>query len=286
MKKFLLDLIVKENIKLHKNYVLLKLTHRDPLPSMMPGQFAELRVDNAPNTFLRRPISINFVDREKNEVWFLIQLVGEGTKKLAQLASGDILNAILPLGNGFSFPVGEQGNKPLLIGGGVGTAPMLMLGSALLRAGIQPSFLLGAHSEGDLLQLDQFGRLGDVYVTTEDGSKGEKGFVTQVLERIMGQEKVDYAIAVGPMPMMRAVANLTRDKGIYTEASMNPIMVDGTGMCGACRITVGGEVKFACVDGPDFNAHEIDFDEVINRTKIYKEQERKRDENCNLLKKG
>ena len=100
----------------------------------------------------------------------------------------------------------------------------------------------------------------------------------------MNSEKVDYAIAVGPMPMMRAVAELTRDKGIYTEASMNPIMVDGTGMCGACRVTVGGETKFACVDGPDFNAHLIDFDEVINRSKIYKEEEKKRNENCNLLK--
>ena len=123
----------------------------------------------------------------------------------------------------------------------------------------------------------------ELFITTDDGTLGEKGFVTQVLERIMGQEKVDYAIAVGPMPMMRAVAELTRGKGIYTEASMNPIMVDGTGMCGACRVTVGNEVKFACVDGPDFDAHKIDFDEVINRTRIYKDQEKTRDENCNLL---
>ena len=102
----------------------------------------------------------------------------------------------------------------------------------------------------------------------------------------MNKEKVDYAIAVGPMPMMRAVAELTRGKGIKTEASMNPIMVDGTGMCGACRVTVGGEVKFACVDGPEFDAHQIDFDEVINRTKIYKDYEKKRSENCNLYKQA
>jgi ferredoxin--NADP+ reductase len=126
----------------------------------------------------------------------------------------------------------------------------------------------------------------ELYMTTDDGSYGIKGFGTTVLQQIIDREKVDYVIAVGPMPMMRAVAELTRDKGIYTEASMNPIMVDGTGMCGACRVTVGGKTKFACVDGPDFNAHEIDFDEVINRTKIYKDQEHKRDENCNLLKQG
>ena len=124
----------------------------------------------------------------------------------------------------------------------------------------------------------------ELFITTDDGSMGEKGFVTGVLERIIKTEKVDYAIAVGPMPMMRAVADMTRDTGIYTEASMNPIMVDGTGMCGACRVTVGGETKFACVDGPDFNAHLIDFDEVINRTRIYKDQEQKRNENCNLFK--
>ena len=133
--------------------------------------------------------------------------------------------------------------------------------------------------ENEMTQIDGFLCPGHVAVIL-----GEKGFVTGVLDRIINSEKVDYVIAVGPMPMMRAVADMTRDKGIYTEASMNPIMVDGTGMCGACRVTVGGETKFACVDGPDFNAHLIDFDEVINRTKIYKEQELSRNENCNLFK--
>ena len=123
-----------------------------------------------------------------------------------------------------------------------------------------------------------------LHLATDDGSMGHKGFVTDILAEIMKNEPVDYVIAVGPMPMMRAVSNLTKDKGIKTEASVNPIMIDGTGMCGACRVTVGGEVKFACIDGPDFDAHKIDFDEVINRTKIYKDEERRRSENCNLLK--
>jgi len=116
----------------------------------------------------------------------------------------------------------------------------------------------------------------ELFITTDDGSLGEKGFVTQVLERIMGQEKVDYAIAVGPMPMMRAVANLTKDKGIYTEASMNPIMVDGTGMCGACRVTIGDQVKFACVDGPEFDGHLVNFDEAMRRQTLYKTEEGKK----------
>ena len=126
----------------------------------------------------------------------------------------------------------------------------------------------------------------ELFITTDDGTLGQKGFVTQVMEKIMSEEKIDYAIAVGPMPMMRAVAELTRGKGIKTEASMNPIMVDGTGMCGACRLTVGGETKFACVDGPDFDAHLIDFDEVINRTRIYKSEEQTRSQNCNLIKQA
>ena len=144
--------------------------------------------------------------------------------------------------------------------------------------------VMGARSKDLIFWQDKMkSACEELYITTNDGSLGEEGFVTQVLDRLIAQEQIDYVIAVGPMPMMRAVADLTRDKGIYTEASMNPIMVDGTGMCGACRLTVGGEVKFACVDGPDFDAHLIDFDEVINRTSLYKDVERKRDKNCNLI---
>lgn len=167
MKKYILDLKVTENIRLHANYVLLKLTQSAPLPEMLPGQFAEIRVDNSPSTFLRRPISINYVDREKNEVWFLVQLVGDGTRKLATLEKGDLLNVVLPLGNGFSMPQTPE-EKVLLVGGGVGTAPMLYLGESLLKRGCKPSFLLGARSKNDLLQLEQFTSLGEVYVTTED----------------------------------------------------------------------------------------------------------------------
>ena len=134
MKKFILDLTVAENIRLNANYVLLKLTSQSLLPEMLPGQFAELRVDGSPTTFLRRPISINYVDRKTNEVWFLVQLVGDGTRKLATVKEGDIVNVVLPLGNGFSMPENPD-RKVLLVGGGVGTAPMLYLGEALLKMG-------------------------------------------------------------------------------------------------------------------------------------------------------
>ena len=135
MKKFILDLVVKENTKLNSNYVLLKLTHPTDLPEMLPGQFAELRVDKSPSTFLRRPISINFVDRLKNEVWFLIQLVGDGTRCLAEAQKDDIINVVLPLGNTFSLPKSTT-DEILLIGGGVGTAPMLFLGEELRKRDI------------------------------------------------------------------------------------------------------------------------------------------------------
>ena len=138
MKKYILDLTVTENIRLHANYVLLKLTQAAPLPEMLPGQFAEIRVDGSNTTFLRRPISINYVDRKKNEVWFLIQLVGDGTRKLATVQPGDTVNIVMPLGNGFSVPKNPQ-TKVLLIGGGVGTAPLLYLGETLLKKGYRHS---------------------------------------------------------------------------------------------------------------------------------------------------
>ena len=156
MKKYMLDLVVTQNTRLHANYVLIKMTHANPLPDMVPGQFAEIRIDGSTTTFLRRPISINFVDKEANEVWFLVQLVGDGTRKLATVKEGDVVNVVLPLGNGYTLPQDVTAVKPLLVGGGVGTAPMLMLGATLAKMGCKPTFLLGARSSKDLLQLDEF----------------------------------------------------------------------------------------------------------------------------------
>lgn len=169
MKKYILDLVVTQNISLHTNYVLLKMTHANPLPEMLPGQFAEIRIDGSATTFLRRPISINYVDKFHNEVWFLVQLVGDGTRKLATVKAGDTVNVVLPLGNGFTMSEGLKKPKSLLIGGGVGTAPLLMLGSELAKVGVEPVFLLGARSSKDLLQLEHFEKFGRVYFTTEDG---------------------------------------------------------------------------------------------------------------------
>jgi len=233
----------------------------------------------------RVPLTIADVDKENGILTLVFMAVGYSTKQLAALNEGDELADLVgPLGQPTHI---KKYGTVVCLAGGYGAAPCYLIAKAFKEAGNKVYMIMGARNKDLIFWQDKMkDACTELFITTDDGTLGEKGFVTQVLERIMGQEQIDYAIAVGPMPMMRAVANLTRDKGIYTEASMNPIMVDGTGMCGACRITVGGEVKFACVDGPDFDAHKIDFDEVINRTKIYKEQERKRDENCNLLKKG
>lgn len=246
------------------------------------GQFIIFR---AKENSERVPLTIADVDKEKGELTLVFMAVGYSTKQLASLNVGDEIHDVVgPLGKPTHI---KKYGTVVCLAGGYGAAPCYLIAKAFKDAGNKVYMIMGARTK-DLIfwQNKMKNACTELFVTTDDGSLGEKGFVTQVLERIMKQEKVDYAIAVGPMPMMRAVADLTRDKGIYTEASMNPIMVDGTGMCGACRITVGGETKFACVDGPDFDAHKIDFDEVINRTKIYKDQERKRDENCNLLRQS
>ena len=162
MKKYALDLRVKSVEQIHARYVLIKLTDDQKLPEMLPGQFVEVRVDGSPKTFLRRPISINYVDRENNELWLLVATVGDGTRQLAKLQPGDLLNCILPLGNGFKGTVGPGPTVPLLIGGGVGVAPLLYLGAEMARNGIKPTFLLGARTKNDLLMLDIFKRYGRV----------------------------------------------------------------------------------------------------------------------------
>ena len=252
MKKYILDLTVAENIRLNANYVLLKLTQSAPLPEMLPGQFAEIRVDGSATTFLRRPISINYIDRKANEVWFLVQLVGDGTRKLAECRKGDVINVILPLGNGFSMP--GAGKNVLLVGGGVGTAPMLYLGE-ILRQHCNPTFLLGARSKEDLLQLDFFKAKGEVYVTTEDGSLGEKGYVT--MHSILRERRFDMIYACGPKRMMMAVAKYAHANGIECEVSLENTMACGVGACLCCvENTKEGHVC-VCKEGPVFNIKKL-----------------------------
>ena len=249
MRKFVLDLKVNSVQWVHERYVLIKLTDHDPLPSMLPGQFVEVLVDGSSTTFLRRPISIHFVDRERNELWLLVAIVGDGTRQLSKLRSGDRLNCVLPLGNGFSLP--QKESNVLLVGGGVGVAPLLYQGKMLKDGGIEPTFLLGARSGKDLLMLDEFQKYGRVFVTTEDGSEGEKGFVTG--HTILNNESFDLIQSCGPTPMMKAVARYASDRQITCEVSLENLMACGLGACLCCvEKTTDGNVC-VCKEGPVFN---------------------------------
>ena len=233
------------------------------------GQFIIFRA-NANSE--RVPLTIADVNKEKGELTLVFMAVGYSTKQLAALNAGDEIHDIVgPLGQPTHI---KKYGTVVCLAGGYGAAPCYLIAKAFKEAGNKVYMIMGARNK-DLIfwQEKMKDACTELFITTDDGTLGEKGFVTQVLERIMKQEKVDYAIAVGPMPMMRAVADLTRDKGIYTEASMNPIMVDGTGMCGACRLQVGDEIKFACVDGPEFDGHLVDFDQAMKRSQMYKSEE-------------
>ncbi len=247
------------------------------------GQFIILRTDKNSE---RIPLTIADYNRETEELTIVYMAVGYTTKKLASLEVGDEIEDIVgPLGQPTHI---EKYGTVVCLAGGYGAAPCYLIAKAFKDAGNKVYMIMGARNKDLIFWQDKMkDACSELYITTDDGSLGQKGFVTGVMQEIMDKETVNYAIAVGPMPMMKAVADLTRGKGIKTEVSMNPIMVDGTGMCGACRVTVGNEVKFACVDGPDFDAHLVDFDEVINRTKIYKDYEKRCDENsCNLQRQA
>ena len=255
MRKYILDLRVTSAEQLNERHLLLTATNAAcSLPEMCPGQFAQLRIDDSKETFLRRPISLHHVDYERNEVSFLVQKAGKGTASLWQKKQGSTLNVILPLGKGFSMPTSSQ-QKFLLVGGGVGVAPLLFMGEAMQRMGVRPAFLLGARSKSDLLLLDKYRALGDVYVTTEDGSEGEKGFVTQ--HSILRTERFDSIAVCGPKPMMMAMASYAKQASIPCEVSLENMMACGLGACLCCvEDTQDGHVC-VCKDGPVFDVNKL-----------------------------
>lgn len=255
MRKYIKNFKVTNNTPLGKLYGLLKMTPIDgEMPDMLPGQFVQVYIENCRNTYLRRPISINFVDKNKNELWLLIRNAGEGTNHLLQAQCGDILNLILPLGNGFSIKPG----KILLIGGGVGVAPLLLLGEKLHEHGSSVSYLIGAKSKNDLLQIDEFAKYGNIYLSTEDGSIGNKGFVTQ--NEIL-QSDFDFIQCCGPLPMMKAVAKIAHERHIGCEVSLENMMACGVGACLCCvEDTVSGGNVCVCKNGPVFNINDLKWE--------------------------
>ncbi len=249
-QKYMLDLIVVEKAFLNNQHFLLKLSSKSDLPELIPGQFAELRVDNSAKAFLRRPVSINFVDRELNQIWFLIQIKGEGTLQLSKIQIGDQLNVLFPLGNTFSLPDATS-PKVLLIGGGVGAAPLLYWSYWLKSQNVNCTILIGARSKEHLLQVCEFERFGHVITTTEDGSDGEKGFVTD--HSILKSTDFDAIYTCGPTPMMKAVARYATAKNIFCEVSLENTMACGIGACLCCVTdSIDGNIC-VCTEGPVFN---------------------------------
>jgi ferredoxin--NADP+ reductase len=242
----------------------------------LPGQFLIIRVHEDGE---RIPLTICDYNREKGTVEIVAQAIGAETFKLSQLKAGDELADVVgPLGRASDLVYEDieelKKKKIVFIAGGVGTAPVYPQAKWLKEHGVDCDVIIGAKNKDLVILEDRFKEVCNLHITTDDGSYGRSGMVTVALQDLWNEgNKYDHCVAIGPMIMMKFVCKLTKELGIPTVVSMNPIMVDGTGMCGACRLTVGGEVKFACVDGPEFDGHKVDFDQAMNRMKLYKTEE-------------
>ena len=246
-----------------------------------PGQFIILRINEEGE---RIPLTIADYDRDKGTVTIIFQEVGKTTALLGTLEAGDnILDFAGPLGTASHL---DGVRKAAVIGGGLGTAIAFPQAKKLHSLGAEVDVITGFRNSSFILLEEELKKASTrLFITTDDGSNGNKGFVTDVLKKLLDEgNKYDMVIAIGPLIMMKMVSRLTKPYGIKTIVSMNPVMIDGTGMCGGCRVTVGGQTKFACVDGPDFNGHEVDFDEAMRRQTMYKSSEKKsmEDHNCRM----
>jgi len=243
-----------------------------------PGEFVIVKIDEKGE---RIPLTICDYDRAAGTVTIVFQIVGASTLRMSELSAGDaFMDFVGPLGRPSEFaeePLDEvKGRRYLFVAGGVGTAPVYPQVKWLKEHGIDADVIVGAKTKDLLILEDEMREVaGNLYVTTDDGSYGRKGMVTEVIKDLVQNEgkQYDVCVAIGPMIMMKFVCLLTKELGLKTIVSMNPIMVDGTGMCGACRLSVGGEVKFACVDGPEFDGHLVNFDEAMKRQQIYRTEE-------------
>ena len=236
-----------------------------------PGQFIVLRVNEEGE---RIPLTIANFDRETGRILIVFQVIGASTMELAALNEGDdILDFVGPLGR--PSEIGKLDGTMVVVGGGIGVAPTFPIARAMKEAGNKVIAIMGAKTKDILIMEDEMKEVTDeIVVTTDDGSRGIKGFVTNAVQALVDRgEKIAQITAIGPVIMMKSVADATRDLGIKTVVSLNPIMVDGTGMCGGCRVTVGDETKFACVDGPEFDGHLVDFKGLMSRQRMYRDME-------------
>jgi dihydroorotate dehydrogenase electron transfer subunit len=255
MKKTVQRLQIISNRRLNKDHALLELKSDVHLEEILPGQFANILVDKSPNLFLRRPFSIYQADYKCNSVFVLIKAIGEGTKCLYNSVTGDSLSVIFPLGNGFSIP--EKKSRVLLVGGGVGVAAMMLLATVLNKAGHQVEILLGARSAEDLVELDIFALYGHVHTTTENGTHGTKGYVTDHPLFLHNIEAFDKIFTCGPEPMMKAVAKLAHLNNISCEVSLENTMACGYGVCLCCVTDTTEGHRCVCTDGPVFDIKQL-----------------------------
>ena len=236
---------------------------------VQPGQFVIIRADEKGE---RVPLTVADFDREKGTVTVILQAIGFSTKKISSFNVGESLaDCVGPLGVPTEF---GSPKKAIVIGGGVGCAIAYPQAKALHNMGVDTTVIAGFRSKDIVILEEEMKAVSNnLYITTDDGSYGQKGFVTDVLKDLISKDTYDLVIAIGPIPMMKFVSKTTEEQNIKTIVSLNPIMIDGTGMCGGCRVNVGGEVKFACVDGPDFDGHKVDFDELMRRNSFYRGEE-------------
>lgn len=253
MSKRISNLRIIENKRINTDFFTLEVAGDHKLPEILPGQFVQLKVEGSPETFLRRPVSIHDVDYGTNTIKLLIQIVGAGTKQLSFLKNGDFLNIIYPLGNSFSMPKPHE--RVLLVGGGCGIAPLLFLARSLKNNGNSPDILLGFRNKDRIIEYEQYLKLGKVHLTTEDGSVGEKGFVTN--HSVMQDHNFNRVYCCGPDSMMHAVAVWSRENKVECEVSLENLMACGIGACLCCVVdTVKGHVC-TCIDGPVFNINDL-----------------------------
>ncbi len=239
------------------------------------GNFVILRIHERGE---RIPLTVADKDPEAGTITLVFQAVGKTTSELGELKAGDALADLAgPLGR--PTHIEKFDGVTVCVGGGIGVAPVHPIACALKEAGNRVVSIIGARTKELLIMEEEMRRASDeLLVATDDGSYGHHGFVTEVLQQVIereGADRIALVVAIGPVPMMRACCKVTEPYGIHTVVSLNPIMVDGTGMCGACRVTVGGQTKFACVDGPEFDGHQVDFDELTKRLRMYVEDERR-----------
>ena len=253
MTKRIESLKVIDNKPLKKDFFIIELESSEKLPEMKPGQFVQARVDRSKETFLRRPLSLHDVDYINNRFKILVQVVGKGTESLSRLKKDELLNLIYPLGNSFSLP--EKGTRALLVGGGCGIAPLLYLGRYLKSHSIIPDILLGFRNSDRILEFKDYEAVGNVFLTTEDGSAGEKGYVTD--HSLLGKARFDKVYCCGPEMMMKAIAGWCKKSNTDCEVSLENLMGCGIGACLCCVVnTVKGNVC-TCIDGPVFNIKEL-----------------------------